>query len=154
MEQVSKASNETLARELNTRLWEIWTTAPDAAAQEMLDSGMSRRASFDFLGAKKNLDALIAYCPHYSEGYNQRAFVFFLRGEYEAALKDLDKTLDIMPDHIGAASGKALTLLNMGREAEGQIALRHALTLNPWLAERFRLKPMDEVEDSPPQTEL
>ncbi|WP_299191996.1 hypothetical protein [uncultured Litoreibacter sp.] len=154
MEQVRAAGTETLAQELNTRLWEIWTTAPDAAAQEMLDSGMSRRASFDFLGAKASFDALIAYCPHYAEGYNQRAFVSFLREDYPAALVDLDKTLEITPDHIGAASGKALTLLRMGRDVEGQLALRHALTMNPWLPERFQLKAMEDVRGAGSDTDL
>ena len=42
----------------------------------------------------------------------------------------------------------------MGREVEGQLALRHALTLNPWLPERFRLKPMAEVEDGDIDLEL
>ena len=140
MEQVARAPNEGQAQELNNKLWAIWTTAPDKIAQEMLDRGMQKRRVFDFLGATKDFDALIAYCPHYAEGYNQRAFIHFLREDYGDALADLRRALEITPDHIGAASGVALSLLNMGREREGQLALRHALTLNPWLPERFQLR--------------
>ncbi len=154
MEAVRNAPNETSARELNDSLWKIWTTAPDTAAQDMLDRGMSRRSVYDFVGALADFDQLTAYCPDYAEGYNQRAFVHFLRQDYDAAVVDLSKALEITPDHIGAASGLALTLLDMGREAEGQIALRHALTLNPWLPERFRLKPLEELEDTGADVEL
>lgn len=152
MEQVRTAETEAEAQELNNALWRIWTTAPDTIAQEMLDSGMSRRSSYDFLGALDDLGRLVDYCPDYAEGYNQRAFVHFLRQDFEAALTDLSRALEITPDHIGAASGLALTLLDIGREAEGQAALRYALSLNPWLPERFRLAPLET--ETMPETEL
>jgi len=154
MEAVRAAPNEATARDLNNSLWQIWTTAPDAAAQEMLDRGMSRRGVYDFVGALEDFDALIAYCPHYAEGYNQRAFVHFLRDDYEAAMNDLAKTLRIIPDHIGAASGLALTLLELGDEEAGQAALRYALSLNPWLPERSRLKPIPQGAEIKTETEL
>ena len=145
MQDLSEASNETLAREISNQLWEIWATAPDETAQEILQRGMERRAGYDFAGAVEDFDTLIEYCPHYAEGYNQRAFVNFIRGDYVLALADLDRSLEITPDHVGSASGKALALLQLGRETEGQIALRHALSLNPWLPERGRLKPIEEI---------
>ena len=124
------------SRPLTQELWELWLDAPDPIAQEILNEGMAKRESFDFLGARDALDALVEYCPQYAEGYNQRAFASFLRRDYAAALADLDKTLEIMPNHIAAMSGRGLTLLGMGRTEEGQEALRNALRLNPWLAER------------------
>ena len=154
MEAVRDAPDEATARALNNSLWQIWTKAPDVTAQEMLDRGMSRRGVYDFVGALTDFDALIAYCPHYAEGYNQRAFVHFLREDYEAAMVDLTTTLEITPDHIGAASGLALTLLDMGREDAGQAALRYALSLNPWLPERARLKPDTSGAEINPETEL
>ncbi len=154
MEAVRDAPDEATAQELNASLWKIWATAPDRIAQEMLDRGMSRRGVYDFVGALEDFDALVAYCPHYAEGYNQRAFVHFLREDYEAAMVDLTTTLEITPDHIGAASGLALTLLDMGREEAGQAALRYALSLNPWLPERFRLKPDTGTSETDTQTEL
>lgn len=151
---VARAETEAQAAEHNNALWAIWTTAPDEVAQQILDRGMARRNSYNFLGAIEDFDALIAYCPHYAEGYNQRAFVHFLREDFDAALVDLNRALAITPDHIGAASGVALSLLQMGRETEGQLALRHALTLNPWLPERHQLREMPEIEETTPAREL
>jgi len=115
----------------------------------MLDWGMARRAIYDFDAAKEAFDALVAYCPDYAEGYNQRAFVAFLRGDYAAALEDLDEALARNPSHIAALSGKALTLMGLGRMAAAQGVLRDALALNPWLPERRYL-----VETGPVGTEL
>jgi tetratricopeptide (TPR) repeat protein len=120
-------------------MWALWTQAPDEAAQELLDSGMRKRGVYDFLGAIEDFDRLVRYCPNYAEGYNQRAFVRFLRQEYDLALKDLDKTLQLSPTHVGALSGKALTLMGLGQVEAGQAVLRDALKLNPWLPERHLL---------------
>jgi tetratricopeptide (TPR) repeat protein len=130
------APDEALARPLMDQLWRMWTDAPDDAAQALLDEGMAKREGYDFLGARDTFDALVEYCPDYAEGYNQRAFASFLRQEYDAALYDLDRALDITPDHIAAMSGKALTLMGLGQQDEAQALLREALTLNPWLKER------------------
>jgi len=148
--QLQSAPDERRARPLSDQLWELWTTAPDAHAQSLLDQGMSRRASYDFAGARALFDELVAYCPDYAEGYNQRAFIDFLTGDYEAALDDLETALKLSPMHIGAMSGKALTLLNQGRGALGQTVLREALELNPWLPERGMLVP----NPAPPPVEL
>lgn len=125
---------------LSQELWEIWTDAPDSKAQELLEDGMRKTAANDYLGARDVLDQLIAYCPDYAEGYNQRAFANFLRRDFEAALDDLNKAIEIMPNHVAALSGKGLTLIGLGRDDEAQQALRAAVALNPWLSERSLLK--------------
>ncbi len=140
--ELQTAAGDMEARVLSQRLWGFWTDAPDGASQEMLDRGMRARSSYDFVTALERFDALVGYCPFYAEGYNQRAFVRFLQGAYAAALPDLDQALELNPRHVGALSGKALTLMALGREAEGQTVLRAALALNPWLSERGLLKPL------------
>ena len=146
LRRLAVARDATEARFLADELWVIWLDAPDAAAQDMLDRGMARRDSFDFEGAWDILDGLVEYCPDYAEGWNQRAFASFLREDYAAALNDLDRAIEIDPRHVAALSGRALTLIGMGRDAEGQQALREALRLNPWLSERALLTGEPEVE--------
>lgn len=124
------------ARQLSNALWQLWLEAPDARAQALLDDGMRKRSQFDLLGARDVLDELVAYCPDYAEGYNQRAFANYLRQDFAAALVDLDRALELQPAHIGALSGKGLTLMGLGRHAESQEVLREAVRLNPWLEER------------------
>ncbi|WP_299354400.1 tetratricopeptide repeat protein [uncultured Shimia sp.] len=144
--QIQVAPDETEARVLSNELWQYWADAPDEAAQEVLDRGMRKRAAWDLLGALEDFDTLVAYCPEYAEGYNQRAFANFLRQDFEAALPDLERAIELSPRHIGALSGRAMTLIGLGREAEAQDALVAALELNPWLPERGLLKPVPEKQ--------
>lgn len=141
------APDETTGRQISNQMWELWLDAPDAHAKELLSEGMARRESYDFAAALAAFDALIAYCPDYAEGYNQRAFIHYLRRDFEAALPDLEKTLDITPGHVAAMTGQALTLVELNRKAEAALVLRRALDLNPWLGERHLLPVLEAEEE-------
>ena len=123
-------------------LWRDFTRAPDAHAQDLLDKGMRRIRQGAADSAEPILDELVAYCPDYAEGWNQRAFARFLTGNYDAALEDLERTLEIEPRHFGALAGKGLTLLKQGRQVLGYRALSEGLAIHPWMSER-RLLPED-----------
>lgn len=153
IEDLNAARSAAQAQEISNRMWAYWADAPDAQSQAMLDRGMTRRAGYDFAGAITDFDRLVAYCPNYAEGYNQRAFVHFLRQDYAAALPDLDRALDLSPRHIGALSGRALSLYALGRMHEARAALQAALALNPWLPERALIAPGGPLEQMIPEGE-
>jgi len=138
--------NETAARALTEKLWDIWLKAPDAKAQSMLDLGLQLHAQGQFDAAKGAYDKLIAYCPDFAEGYNQRAFVYYLTGRWALALVDLDRAIELSPRHLGALSGKGLTLMQLNRQDEAQEMFRHTLKLNPWMPERSLIKKPAGVE--------
>ena len=145
MAELKDTPNETEGRIVEDAIWRLWIKAPDAKAQDLLDRGMKRRDVYDFEGAQKLFDELIAYCPHYPEGYNQRAFIHFLRGNYDESLADIDVVLEALPDHFSALSGKALVLMRQGRMELAQKSLREAVRLFPWVKERHMLiKPPGE----------
>ncbi len=127
-------------RRVSGEMWEVWLRAPDAQAQAILDAGMRRRDVFDFVGALAEFDRLAEYCPAYAEGFNQRAYIHFLRAEYDKALVDLDIALGLQPYHVAAQAGRALTLMNMGRIAEARAQMLIAVDNNPWLSERALLE--------------
>ncbi len=139
--EMAEVDGEMAARDISNKMWELWTDAPDERAQGLLDRGMSARSSYDFLGAYAAFDMLVEYCPDYAEGYNQRAFVSYLREDFAAALVDLDRALERSPRHVGALSGKALSLLALGRRDEARDVLQAALALNPGLSERHLAGP-------------
>lgn len=135
------------ARAVSNGLWQLWLRAPDAYAQDLLDDGMRRRSSFDLAGAVAAFDEVVAHCPDYAEGYNQRAFANFIREDFAAALPDLDRAITLSPRHVAAIAGRGLTLIQLGRIREGQEAIRAALELNPWLNERQYLALKPETTD-------
>ena len=120
-------------------LWEFWMEAPDAKAQDLLQNGMSRRSQYALEDAEAILDSLVTYCPSYAEGWNQRAFVRYLREDYEGSIEDIEQTLTLEPEHFGALSGKALALMKQGKEGLAKLAITRAIEVHPWLNERSLL---------------
>lgn len=133
--RANDTTNRNEGRRLSGEMWKVWLRAPDEAAQSALDEGLRRRDSYDFAGAIKEFDRLAEYCPLYAEGFNQRAYIHFLREEYDKALVDLDIALNLSPYHIAAQAGRALTLMNLGRLEEARDQLLVAVDNNPWLSE-------------------
>ncbi|MCI2399031.1 hypothetical protein [Aliiroseovarius subalbicans] len=144
--EVQTAQSDHDARVVTGQMWDLWTAAPDEKAQALLETGREELRHSDFAVAEATFSELIAYCPNYAEGYNQRAFSHFLRGNFAAALPDLEAALERSPLHLAAMAGRFLTLRGLGREAEAQATLRQALALNPWLPERAFLTPIPGQE--------
>lgn len=135
-EALKAAPDQRAAFEAANRVWAFWMVAPDEKAQAMLNDGMGRREAFQYVDAEIILDALTTYCPNYAEGWNQRAFVRFLRDDFEGSLEDIERTLALEPNHFGALSGKAQALFTQGKSGLAKLTIIEALKIHPWLNER------------------
>ncbi len=83
--------------------------------------------------ALKLLDAVVVIDPNYSEGWNQRATVNFLKQDYRSSLDDLRHVLSLDPRHFKAISGLALILQELGDKPAALKAFRKALAVHPYL---------------------
>lgn len=137
MTELRQTRNRATGIYLTQHLVALYTTAPNRRAQDMLNDGITLRRQLKFDAATEALDALIAYCPDFAEGYHQRAMLRRTQGDLEGALSDLDSVLDHAPDHLGAMARRAQVLAAMGRYRDGEKARNEVLQLNPWMPERF-----------------
>ncbi|MGH6892472.1 MAG: tetratricopeptide repeat protein, partial [Dongiaceae bacterium] len=76
-------------------------------------------------------DKMIEVAPDFSEGWNKRATVLYLIGEYGRSRADVAKTLELEPRHFGALSGLGLIYIAEGDDEKALEAFRRALTVNP-----------------------
>lgn len=136
LSDLAQSSTPSEAQRLSGEIWQIWLTAPDPTAQEVLDAALLRRSVQDFLGAIQELNRLIEGWPDYAEGWNQRATMYWLVGDFDASLADVAEVLVREPRHFGALSGKAVILMQQGKTALAQLAVREALKYHPHLNER------------------
>ncbi|WP_420333249.1 tetratricopeptide repeat protein [Roseibium sp.] len=139
-EALKNAPNEKEARLIETEIWEAWIdAAPTPDLREQVESAMRMRGEYNYQGAREVLDKVVAEAPDYPEGWNQRAFILFLQGDYEASLKDIKKVLELEPRHFGALSGQAMIYITQGRAELAQKTLRDAVNVHPYLKERALL---------------
>ena len=137
---LSSAESEQAGRSAEGAIWQFWfDQSPTADVRASLDAGIERREAYDYEAAENHLDKVVESAPDYAEGYNQRAFVRFLREKYDNAQVDLETALELEPDHFGAMSGLFHILRIQNRQEAALGLLRQAVTIHPWLQERGSL---------------
>lgn len=137
--ELKQSKTESDARAIENRIWQNWVIGPNTEATNLLAKAMERRRAYDFAGSLEILNKVVEKTPDWAEGWNQRAFVHFLREEFDKSLEDADRAIDLEPNHFGALAGKAQILMSQGRTELGQKALRRAIKLHPFLKERALL---------------
>ncbi len=126
-----RGSNMLAANPIEQKIWEIWERPLSDTAGVLM--GQAERASNarEADAARAVLDQVIASYPDMAEGWNKRATLLYLKGDYDAALKDLDKTLELEPRHFGALAGRGLIFQAQEKWAEALKSYREALAINP-----------------------
>jgi tetratricopeptide (TPR) repeat protein len=65
------------------------------------------------------------------EGWNKRATVYYLLGEFDKSLADCDEVIKRNPDHFGALSGYGMIYLQLDQPERALDYFRRALAVNP-----------------------
>lgn len=140
-DRLAAATTEEEGRRAEDAVWTMWIDHPDAEIRDAIARGMRQRESYEWDEALETFSFVVERDPGYAEGWNQRAFIHFLKGNDEASLADLEKALELEPRHFGALAGKALIHLGADRFEEGQALLREAVAIHPFLKERRMIVP-------------
>lgn len=136
------AATEREGRRAEDAVWRMWMdAAPTPEVAEAVAEAMRRRERYDWDQALEILNGVAAAAPGYAEGWNQRAFIRFLKQDFDGALEDIERALALEPLHFAALAGRATILMQQGRIGPGQTALRRAVEIHPWLKERSMLIP-------------
>ena len=96
------AEDETTARVIENEIWAAWFKSENKVVSSLMQEIMSARRNGKFERAIELLNILVKQYPEYPEGWNQRATVHYMIGNYEASLNDVTETLAREPRHFGA----------------------------------------------------
>ncbi len=122
-----------LGAELTARIWQIWFETDDTEAAALLQAGESAMAERRFTEALSAFNKLVERAPNFAEGWNRRATLYYLMGQYAKSAVDVKRTLELEPRHFGAMSGLGLLYLALEKYAAAREAFEDALEMNPHL---------------------
>ena len=143
--ELKAAPDEVAARAITDQIWIYWTTPTDTALATRMREVLILRQRADFPAVIAALDAIIADYPTYAEGWNQRATIYYLIGNYERSLADIEKVLEFEPRHFGALVGRAVIYKTQGKQALAVKDMIAALAIHPFLAERAMFPELKDV---------
>jgi tetratricopeptide (TPR) repeat protein len=121
-------------------IWRLWLQSGNSEVDAQMQRAILLMASEPAM-AMPILDDIVTRLPDWAEGWNKRATVLYLIGEYDRSLADCDRVLALEPRHFGALAGIGLIRIQKDEPREALAAFRKALAVNPFLKERFSLIP-------------
>jgi tetratricopeptide (TPR) repeat protein len=123
------------AHALETEIGHIWAETSDPEIQRLMEKGLTLMAEDEDEAALKAFDAMVAHAPDFAEGWNKRATVEFLLGDYNASMADIAHTLKLEPRHFGALAGLGQVELALGNKSAALDAFNQALAIDPYLSD-------------------
>jgi tetratricopeptide (TPR) repeat protein len=114
-------------------IWAIWFDSGNPEVKDLMRSGQVHLRSNRIARAAELFGRVVAIAPSFAEGWNRRATVRYLQGDYAGSLKDIERTLKLEPRHFGALSGRGLVYSKLGRNRAALAAFKAALAINPHL---------------------
>lgn len=82
--------------------------------------------------AVEHLTALTDHAPDFAEGWHSRAMAFYRQERFGPAAADLERTLALNPDHIGAIRGLGALYENLDRPQMAWRAYKMAEAYYPY----------------------
>jgi len=130
-ENLRTAASPEAAADVESRIWEIWARSGDSSLDQVFAVGSHAMAVGDTNTALKIFDAIVRKAPNFAEGWNKRATVHYMMGNYEASLADIDRTLELEPHHFGALAGLGLVNIGLDRDEAALDAFERVLKVDP-----------------------
>ena len=87
---------------ITEEIWQRWRQVDDTVIGDLFASGIIAMNAHDLGLALDSFDQVIQKAPEFAEGWNKRATVYYLMGEYNHSVRDIRQTLLLEPRHFGA----------------------------------------------------
>jgi tetratricopeptide (TPR) repeat protein len=128
-----ETENPRVGEQITRQIWIIWRKVNSENADTLMDKGIRDMSLQRYDQALATFNKVVEIAPTYAEGWNKRATLLFLMGEYVGSVADIKRTLALEPRHFGAWSGLGLIHTDLDNDAAALRAFEQALEINPHL---------------------
>ena len=139
--KLNETENQDEIRDLISDIWNIWYEVDDPKVIEYFEKGIQAMNLRNYPLAIRFFNNLIEEDPNFAEGWNKRATVHFMMGNFDQSMQDIIKTLEFEPRHFGALDGMGLIFIHQGQFQQAIDVYDKMLEIFP-----FSVKTMDKKE--------
>jgi tetratricopeptide (TPR) repeat protein len=127
-------------------LWLLWGRSGDAAIDGLMARGTEEMQAGQHAKAVETFTSVIKAKPDFAEGWNRRATVHYLAGDFERSIADCGEVLKRNPLHFGALSGMGQIFFQMQDYDRALAWYRRALEVNPnMIGVELNIKGIEEL---------
>jgi tetratricopeptide (TPR) repeat protein len=112
-------------------LWIVWSRSGNAQVDKLFAQGLEEMNGGRFDAGIATFTRVIETAPDFAEGWNKRATLYFLAGEYRKSLADCDEVMKRNPAHFGALAGYGQIYLRLDEPEKALEYFKRALAVNP-----------------------
>ncbi len=125
-------------------IWQIWSRSGDTAIDELLTQGVMQMQAGATADALTTFNEVVQRRPAFAEGWNKRATLRYLMGDWAQSMQDCEEVFKRNPRHFGALAGAGQIQLRLGRPDLALNYFRLALAVNPNLEGPAQMIPLLE----------
>src|SRR4051812_43593013 len=125
------APDQASAKHVEARIWAMWLQTPSDTAALLMSRAKAAVDKQNYDVAIKLLDSLVKLRPDYTEAWNRRATIYYLKNDYVHSIQDIQQVLIREPRHFGALAGLGMIMQEVGDDKRALDAFRKALAVNP-----------------------
>jgi tetratricopeptide (TPR) repeat protein len=114
-----------------SRIVALWNASGSASMDLLATRADRAMEAKDYNTALLHLNDLTRLAPEFAEGWNKRATLHFVQGDYGPSLEDIARTLRLEPRHFGALAGLGIILDRLGDSKGALEAYRRAVAVHP-----------------------
>jgi len=116
---------------VESAMWSVWSRSGDETVDRLFAVGVEQMGQRQLEAAAETFSRIIQRRPEFAEGWNKRATVYFLLGDYRRSLADCDEVMARNPYHWGALSGYGMIYMQLDQPGRAIDYLEKALAVNP-----------------------
>ena len=104
--------------DITRKIWDIWHETNDIKIEADFYRGLESMRTRDLIMSIAFFTRVIEKKPDFAEGWNKRATAYFMIGEFDKSMLDINQTLKLEPRHFGALDGMGLIFIYLQQYSE------------------------------------
>ena len=129
--QALRDEDEVVRALAENSLWQVWSRSGDPQIDALFRLGLEQMREGAAPAAIQTFTSIIEKKPEFAEGWNKRATIYYLVGEYDKSLRDCDEVIRRNPQHWGALAGYGQIYLALDKPDLALDYFQRALKVNP-----------------------
>ena len=124
-------NDEVVRENAESSMWQVWSRSGDPTIDRLFATGLEQMNARQGEPAVETFSEIIRRKPEFAEGWNKRATVYFIAGDFRHSLADCDQVMKRNPNHFGALAGYGQIYFQMEQYEKAISYWKRALKANP-----------------------